>query len=203
MEITDHLRPIEIGVTNRICTGTGAFTRRNAAVTSWSPFCTLHSALCTGNGAPGRTRTDEYEFTKLALWLLEARGRRERQNDEGEIPTSRLRFPNWRSHVDLHHDPPLSQSGVHIYLHLESKMASVAGLAPARTDLKGRTLELLCIHGQEWPPRLVSRQRLLLFREALICLSYSGSAFVLRTSARCKLACRAEARRAKAGRPGR
>jgi hypothetical protein len=25
-----------------------------------------------------------------------------------------------------------------------------------------------------WPPRLVSRQRLLLFREALICLSYSG-----------------------------
>jgi hypothetical protein len=26
----------------------------------------------------------------------------------------------------------------------------------------------------EWSPRLVSRQRLLLFREALICLSYSG-----------------------------
>ncbi len=25
-----------------------------------------------------------------------------------------------------------------------------------------------------WSPRLVSRQRLLLFREALICLSYSG-----------------------------
>jgi hypothetical protein len=26
----------------------------------------------------------------------------------------------------------------------------------------------------KWSPRLVSRQRLLLFREALICLSYSG-----------------------------
>ncbi len=28
--------------------------------------------------------------------------------------------------------------------------------------------------GEGWSPRLVSRQRLLLFREALICLSYSG-----------------------------
>ena len=27
-------------------------------------------------------------------------------------------------------------------------MASVAGLAPARVGLKGRLLELLCIHGQ-------------------------------------------------------
>src|SRR6185436_5429328 len=32
--ITDHLRPIEIGVTNRIRTGTNAFTGRDAAVTS-------------------------------------------------------------------------------------------------------------------------------------------------------------------------
>ena len=38
----------------------------------------------------------------------------------------------------------------------------------------------------DWPPRLVSRQRLLVFSEALICLSYSG-----------KLARRAEAPRAK------
>ena len=79
-------------------------------------------------------------------------------------------------------------------------MASVAGLAPARFCLKGRAREMLCIHGQEilqrrraqrrcsqarlnaalstslvkWPLRLVSRQRLLVFSEALICLSYSG-----------------------------
>ena len=53
-------------------------------------------------------------------------------------------------------------------------MASVIGLAPIRPDLKGRLRELLCIHGQKWSPRLVSRQRLLLFREALIYLSYSG-----------------------------
>jgi len=31
-----------------------------------------------------------------------------------------------------------------------------------------------------WSPRLVSRQRLLLFREALICLSYSGDTKLLR-----------------------
>ena len=53
-------------------------------------------------------------------------------------------------------------------------MASVIGLAPIRPGLKDRLLELLCIHGQKWSPRLVVRQRLLLFREALICLSYSG-----------------------------
>ena len=96
-------------------------------------------------------------------------------------------------------------------------MASVIGLAPIRVCLKGRLLELLCIHGRnrstggprtqsgcsqadinsadsnppwrwaqanseisaccwrpKWSPRLVARQRLLLFREALICLSYSG-----------------------------
>ena len=34
--ITDHLGATEIGVTNRIRTGTNAFTRRDAAVTSES-----------------------------------------------------------------------------------------------------------------------------------------------------------------------
>ena len=53
-------------------------------------------------------------------------------------------------------------------------MASVIGLAPIRPDLKGRLRELLCIHGQKWSLGLVSRQRLLLFRKALICLSDSG-----------------------------
>src|SRR5438128_1559186 len=58
-------------------------------------------------------------------------------------------------------------------------MASVIGLAPIRPDLKGRLRELLCIHGQKWSPRLVSRQRLLVFSEALICLSYSGGKLVV------------------------
>jgi hypothetical protein len=53
-------------------------------------------------------------------------------------------------------------------------MVSVAGLAPARTSLKGWTRELLCIHGRNWPPKSVSRRRLGFFRAALICLSYSG-----------------------------
>ena len=53
-------------------------------------------------------------------------------------------------------------------------MASVIGLAPIRPGLKDRLLDLLCIHGLKWSPRLVSRQRLLVFSEALICLSYSG-----------------------------
>ena len=34
VEIISNLRPIEIGVTNRIRTGTNAFTGRDAAVTS-------------------------------------------------------------------------------------------------------------------------------------------------------------------------
>ena len=55
----------------------------------------------------------------------------------------------------------------------------MAGLAPARVGLKGRTLELLCIHGllaqgKQWSLRLVSHQRLPGFSEALIYLSYSG-----------------------------
>src|SRR5260370_32717509 len=38
--------------------------------------CPQDSALYTrhSSGAPGRTRTDEYEFTKLALLLLRHRG---------------------------------------------------------------------------------------------------------------------------------
>src|SRR2546426_12772498 len=37
----------------------------------------LHSTLCILHlsGASGRTRTDEYEFTKLVLWLLRHRGK--------------------------------------------------------------------------------------------------------------------------------
>ena len=64
---------------------------------------------------------------------------------------------------------------------LRGQMASVIGLAPIRPDLKGRLRELLCIHGLrawslKWSPRLVARQRLLVFSEALIYLSYSGFA---------------------------
>src|SRR6185436_8350450 len=63
---------------------------------------------------------------------------------------------------------------------LRGQMASVIGLAPIRPDLKGRLRELLCIHGLlgKWSPRLVSRQRLLVFSGALICLSYSGGMVV-------------------------
>jgi hypothetical protein len=57
---------------------------------------------------------------------------------------------------------------------LRRQMASVVGLAPTRLGLKGRLLELLCIHGQRWSLRSVLRRRLLVFSEALICLSYSG-----------------------------
>src|SRR5712671_6384385 len=35
-------------------------------------------------------------------------------------------------------------------------LASVAGLAPARTGLKGRLRELLCIHGRNCSPRETS-----------------------------------------------
>ena len=50
------------------------------------------------DGAPGRTRTDEYEFTKLALLLLRHRGGK------------------WRPRQESHLLPPPSQGGALIYL---------------------------------------------------------------------------------------
>ena len=111
------------------------------------------------DGAPGRTRTDEYEFTKLALLLLRHRGKL--ASTAGIAPAAST-FARWRSDLT----------------ELRGQMASVIGLASIRPDLKGRLRELLCIHGQKWSPRLVSRQRLLVFSEALICLSYSGEMVV-------------------------
>jgi hypothetical protein len=113
------------------------------------------------DGAPGRTRTDEYEFTKLALLLLRHRGKM--ASTAGVAPATST-FARWRSDLT----------------ELRGQSHPWPGLAPARVCLKGRLLEPLCIHGltgrgaNKWSPRLVSRQRLLIFREALICLSYSG-----------------------------
>jgi hypothetical protein len=56
---------------------------------------------------------------------------------------------NWCPRQELHLRPPPSQSGALIYLSYADKMASVAGLAPARVGLKTRLLELLCIHGRK------------------------------------------------------
>src|SRR5437773_1844137 len=64
-------------------------------------------------------------------------------------------------------------------------LASVIGLAPIRPGVRGRLREWWpCANSfafkdylrraNKWSPRLVSRQRLLGFSEALICLSYSG-----------------------------
>src|SRR5213594_4977935 len=64
-------------------------------------------------------------------------------------------------------------------------LASVIGLAPIRPGVKGRLREWWpCANtfaftdylrrANNWSPRLVSRQRLLVFSEALICLSYPG-----------------------------
>ena len=51
---------------------------------------------------------------------------------------------------------------------------------PAKADAPGSAYSALCILNSafEWSPRLVSRQRLLVFSEALICLSYSGEMVV-------------------------
>lgn len=62
---------------------------------------------------------------------------------------------------------------------LRGQVASVIGLAPIRPDLKGRLREHLCIRGRKSGPRGCElwnrRQRLLVFSEALFCLSYSGN----------------------------
>ena len=56
----------------------------------------------------------------------------------------------WRPRQEFHLRPPPSHGGALIYLSYADKMASVAGLAPARTSLKGWLRELLCIHGRKW-----------------------------------------------------
>ena len=46
------------------------------------------------DGASGRTRTDEYEFTKLVLWLLRHRGKM--ASTAGIAPATST-FARWRS----------------------------------------------------------------------------------------------------------
>ena len=83
-------------------------------------------------GAPGRTRTDDYEFTKLALLLLRHGGKM--ASTAGIAPATST-FARWRSNLT----------------ELRGQLASVIGLAPIRPGLKGRLRELLCIHGQNGP----------------------------------------------------
>ena len=53
-------------------------------------------------------------------------------------------------------------------------MASVDGLAPSKVGLKGRAPSCFAFTDKKnRSPRLVARQRLLVFSEALIYLSYS------------------------------
>jgi hypothetical protein len=69
------LRPIDIGETNRTCTGTNAVTGRDAALTSWSPF---------------RIANRRWPIANRLSWRL-------------AIGHRLLR--SWCSHVDLHHEP--------------------------------------------------------------------------------------------------
>ena len=97
----------------------------------------LHRALCC-----------YYTMTTMKWSPWSDSHRRIRVYETRPVAAEARGLGKWRSHVDLHHELPASQTGVQNYLHLES-MASVAGLAPARFGLKGRLIELLCIHGQE------------------------------------------------------
>ena len=111
--------------------------------------------------APSVCTRPQHEFTKLALWLLKYRGK---MASTARIALATSTFARWSS--------DLSELRGQLAL---GHLASVIGLAPIRPGLKDRLRELLCIHGRKWSPRLVSRQRLLVFSEALICLSYSGN----------------------------
>src|SRR5215471_14066679 len=75
------------------------------------------------------------------------------------IPSSLEVAYNWRS------------ASPSIQLLAEAKRRTLVAfrvfMLPFRPAVAGLVLVI-------WSPRLVSRQRLLLFREALICLSYSG-----------------------------
>ena len=70
------LRPIDIGETNRTCTGTNAVTGRDAAVTSWSPsnWCShvdLHHEPSPSHGEM------QHSYTL---------GASKAANDEGRVP---------------------------------------------------------------------------------------------------------------------
>lgn len=95
-----------------------------------------------------------------------------------------IRHLKWCSHVDLHHEPPPSQGGVQGSRYTLRALASVAGLAPARTCLKAGCASCFAFTDEKWSPRQVSHLRLLLFREALICLSYPGIVGRRRTGVR-------------------
>ena len=82
------------------------------------------------DGASGRTRTDDCEFTKLALLLLRHRGE------------------NWYSHVDLHHELPPSQSGVQSYLHLESVFSAEFGVQWGMTATPHSSPHLIGVRDQ-------------------------------------------------------
>src|SRR4026207_2458418 len=87
-------------------------------------------------------------FTKLVLWLLRHRGKV--ASTAGFAPAAST-FARWRSDLT----------------ELRGQMASLIGLAPVGPDLKGWLREMVlhsrttCVKPINWPPRLVSRQRLL------------------------------------------
>ena len=73
-------------------------------------------------GASGRTRTDDYEFTKLVLWLLRHRGKM--ASTAGIAPATST-FARWRSDLtELRGQLALGH------------LASVAGLAPALKEMQ-------------------------------------------------------------------
>ena len=115
--ITHELRPTEIGQEAGICTRTVAFTTRSAALTPQS---------CWSPWSDSHRRIRVYETRPVAAVGTGANG------VHGRNCT-----------CDLH----LRKVALWISLSYADRMASVAGLAPARTGLKGRTLGLLCIHG--------------------------------------------------------
>src|SRR5881396_3433150 len=138
-------------------------------------------------GASGRTRTDEYEFTKLVLWLLRHRGKM--ASTAGLAPATST-FARWRSDLtELR-----GQNGIRDRTCTDLASQALRVSCPIKdvrfaksSGPKGRLRELLAFtdylrRANKWSPRLVSRQRLLVFTEALICLSYSGDGSPSRSS---------------------
>jgi hypothetical protein len=99
--------------------------------------CCYYTTILIRTGAPGRTRTDEYEFTKLALLLLKAQGLENGALTWICTTNLRLRRAACRANYTLR------------AIGIEPRLASVIGLAPIRPGLKDRLLDLLCIHGQK------------------------------------------------------
>ena len=109
------MRSAERGVRNKI--RTKSVSPPNSAFEKWSPRSDSHRRIRVYETRP--VAAEAQGQRQIRRPKSEGRRKPEFRNPNDEAPR-RFGFLKWRSHVDLHHELPPSQSGVQNSLHLES-----------------------------------------------------------------------------------